>query len=427
MNMSKQTTWIIIAMVLGILVGYACNTLIGNAEKLNAVAGYFAVGTDIFLRMIKMIIAPLIFGALVSGLAGMSDASTLGRIGGMGLAWFIMASLISLSLGLIFANFFQPGVNAGIALPDANAAVNLKTSSLNLKEFVTHVFPRNIFESLANNEVLQILVFSLFFGLALGQLRETQAGLLAEGIEQIVPVMLKVTGYVMNFAPIGVFCAVANVVAIQGLGVLEVYGKFLGSFYLALAVLWALLIAAGYVVLRGEVFRLLRMTRQPVLIGFSTASSEGAYPRLMEQLERFGIKERIVGFMLPLGYSFNLDGSMMYTTFAAIFIAQVYNLPMGLEQQILMLLVLMVSSKGVAGVPRSALVVVAAVLPMFNLPATGVLLILGADHFFDMGRTATNVLGNAIATAVVAKWENAIERTAAADVVLDGAAVSELA
>ena len=427
MSTSKQTSWIVMAMILGIAVGYACNAWIGSIETRNLVAGYFAMGTDIFLRLIKMIIAPLIFGALVSGLAGMSDASTVGRIGGKAIAWFVMASLVSLSLGLLFANLLQPGVNTGLALPEASAAVALKTSSLNLKDFLTHVFPRNIFKSLANNEILQILVFSLFFGLALGRLRKRKAGLLAETIEQTVPVMLKVTGFVMNFAPLGVFCAVATAVTNQGLGVLLVFGKFLGSFYLALGALWLVLILAGYTVLRGNVFGLLKAIREPILLGFSTASSEGAYPRLMEQLERHGIKERIVGFMLPLGYSFNLDGSMMYTTFLALFISQVYNLPMSLGEQILMLLVLMISSKGIAGVPRASLVVVAAVLPMFNLPAAGVLLILGADHFLDMGRTATNVLGNAIATAVVAKWEDAIEETATADGLLDGAAASELA
>ena len=427
MSMNKQTTWILIAMILGIVVGYACNTMIASAESRHVVADYFAMGTDIFLRLIKMIIAPLIFAALVSGLAGMTDASSIGRVGGRALAWFVMASLISLSLGLLFANLLEPGVNSGLALPDSNVAANLKTSSLNLKDFLTHVFPRNIFESMTNNEILQILVFSLFFGLALGRLRNTEAGLLADVIEQTVPVMLKVTGYVMNFAPLGVFCAVATAVTNQGLGVLTVFGIFLGSFYLALAVLWLVLILAGYAVLRGGVFKLLKAIRQPILLGFSTASSEAAYPALMERLERFGIKERIVSFMLPLGYSFNLDGSMMYATFLALFVSQVYNLPMTLDQQILMLLVLMVSSKGIAGVPRAALVVVAAVLPMFNLPAAGVLLILGADHFFDMGRTATNVLGNAIATAVVAKWENAIEREEEEVTLVGAVAVSELA
>ncbi|MBP2315715.1 dicarboxylate/amino acid:cation symporter [Azospirillum soli] len=407
MNTNKQTTLIIVAMVLGILVGYAFNLLVSPAAA-KEVAGYFAMVTDIFLRLIKMIIAPLIFATLVAGMAGMGDARTVGRIGGKAVGWFLMASLASLAIGLVFANLLQPGANMGVPLPDAGASAGLKTSALNLKDFITHVFPRNFVEAMANNEILQILVFSVFFGLALGQLRDTKAGMLAQSIEEVVPVMLKVTDYVMRFAPIGVFAAVANVVATQGLGVLLVYGKFMGSFYVTLAVLWAVLIGAGFLVLRKDVFRLVKAVRQPILLGFSTASSESAYPRVMEQLQRFGVKERVVGFILPLGYSFNLDGSMIYTTFAALFISQAFNLPLTIEQQIIMLLVLMVSSKGIAGVPRSSLVVVAAVLPMFNLPEAGILLILGIDHFLDMGRTATNVLGNAIATAVVAKWENAL-------------------
>jgi len=364
--------------------------------------------TDVFLRLIKMIIAPLIFATLVAGLAGMGDARTVGRIGGKALGWFLMASLGSLSIGLVFANLLHPGTDVGVPLPEVTAAAGLKTASLNLKDFVTHVFPRNFFEAMGNNEILQILVFSLFLGIALGQLRQTKAASLAQSIEEVVPVMLKVTDYVMRFAPVGVFAAVANVVTTQGLGVLLVYGKFMGSFYLTLGVLWLALVGAGFVVLRGDVFRLVKLMRQPMLLGFSTATSESAYPRVMEQLEQFGIKERVIGFVLPLGYSFNLDGSMIYTTFASLFISQAYNLPLSLEQQIMMLLVLMVSSKGIAGVPRASLVVVAAVLPMFHLPEAGVLLIMGIDHFLDMGRTATNVLGNAIATAVVAKWENAI-------------------
>jgi len=225
---------------------------------------------------------------------------------------------------------------------------------------------------------------------------------------------LKVTDYVMRFAPLGVFGAVANAITTKGLGVLLVYGRFAGSFYLTLFVLWAVLIGAGYLVLGREVFRLVKFVRSPMLLGFATATSEAAYPRLMKRLEQFGVNERVVGFILPLGYSFNLDGSMIYTTFAALFVSQAYNIPLGLEQQVLMLLILMVSSKGIAGVPRASLVVVAAVLPMFNLPEAGILLILGIDHFLDMGRTATNVLGNAIATAVVAKWENAMVPVGAA-------------
>lgn len=409
MKMNKQTTWIVIAMILGVAVGYGCNVLSGGPDAAKEIAGYFAMVTDIFLRLIKMIIAPLVFTTLVAGMAGMGDARTIGRIGGKALGWFLMASLVSLMLGLVFANLFQPGANVGVPLPDVAASAGLKTSSLNLKDFITHVFPRNIFEAMATNEILQILVFSLFFGIALGSVKDTKARVLIDAIEGAVPVMLKVTDYVMRFAPIGVFAAVANVVTVQGLGILMVYGKFVGSFYATLVVLWAVLIGAGFLVLGRHVFRLVREVRQPMLVGFSTASSEAAYPRVMEKLEDFGVKDRVIGFVLPLGYSFNLDGSMIYTAFAALFISQAFGLPLSMEQQIVMLLVLMVSSKGIAGVPRSSLVVVAAVLPMFNLPEAGVLLIMGIDHFLDMGRTATNVLGNAIATTVVAKWENALD------------------
>jgi Na+/H+-dicarboxylate symporter len=262
---------------------------------------------------------------------------------------------------------------------------------------------------MANNEILQILIFALFFGLALGKLHDSTARGLLKTTEEIVHVMLQVTDYVMRFAPVGVFAAVASVITTQGLGILLVYGKYMASFFLALGALWVLLITAGYFVLGKDVFRLLKLIRGPMLIGFSTATSESAYPKLMEQLEKFGIKDRVTGFVLPLGYSFNLDGSMMYTAFAALFISQAYDIPLTLGQQITMLLVLMVSSKGIAGVPRASLVVVAAVLPMFHLPEAGLLLVMGVDHFLDMGRTVTNVLGNAIATAVVAKWENAIE------------------
>jgi len=409
MKMNRLTSWIMIAMVLGIIVGYACNTLAGGPAAAKEIAGYFGILTDIFLRLIKMIIAPLVFATLVVGLAGMGDSKTVGRIGAKALGWFIVASLCSLSLGMIFANLLQPGANLGVPLPEIGAAVGLKTSALNLKDFITHVFPKNFFEAMATNEILQILVFSVFFGLALGHLHNQAAKSLVGTLEEVVHVMLKVTDYVMRFAPIGVFGAVAGIITTQGVGMLLVFGKLLASFYITLAILWLVLIAAGYFVLGKEVFRLLKLVRSPMLLGFSTASSESAYPKLMEQLEKFGVKDRITGFVLPLGYSFNLDGSMLYCAFAALFIAQAYGIEMSVGAQITMLLVLMISSKGVAGVPRSSLVVVAAVLPMFGLPEAGLLLILGIDHFLDMGRTATNVLGNAIATAVVAKWENGIE------------------
>ena len=414
MKMNRLTTLIMIAMVLGVIVGYACNTLAGGPAAAKEIAGYFGILTDIFLRLIKMIIAPLVFATLVVGLAGMGDSKTVGRIGAKALGWFVAASLCSLTLGLIFANLLQPGANLGVPLPEVGSAVGLKTSALNLKDFITHVFPKNFFEAMAANEILQILVFAIFFGLALGHLHNQTARSLVNTMEEVVHVMLKVTDYVMRFAPIGVFGAVAGIITTQGLGMLVVFGKLLASFYIALAVLWLVLIAAGYFVLGKEVFRLLKLVRSPMLLGFSTASSESAYPKLMEQLEKFGVKDRIIGFVLPLGYSFNLDGSMLYCAFAALFIGQAYGIDLSLGTQITMLLVLMISSKGVAGVPRSSLVVVAAVLPMFGLPEAGLLLILGIDHFLDMGRTATNVLGNAIATAVVAKWENGIDPVDAA-------------
>lgn len=409
MKINRLTSLIGIAMLLGIVVGYVCNGLAGSPAEAKEIAGYFGILTDIFLRMIKMIIAPLVFATLVAGLAGMGDGRTVGRIGGKALGWFVGASFCSLLLGLVFANLLHPGTGLSVPLPEVGSAVNLKTSALNLKDFITHVFPKNIFEAMAANEILQILVFAVFFGLALGHLHNQMARSLVGTMEEIVHVMLKVTDYVMRFAPVGVFGAVAGIITTQGLGMLLVFGKLLISFYLALAALWLVLIGAGYCVLGKEVFRLLKLIRGPMLLGFSTASSESAYPKLMEQLEKFGIKNRVIGFVLPLGYSFNLDGSMIYTTFAALFVSQAYGIELSLGTQLTMLLVLMVSSKGIAGVPRASLVVVAAVLPMFNLPEAGLLLVLGIDHFLDMGRTVTNVLGNAIATAVVAKWENAID------------------
>ncbi|WP_420476898.1 dicarboxylate/amino acid:cation symporter [Noviherbaspirillum sp. ST9] len=409
MKRIKLTTWIGIAMVAGIAVGYTCNALAPDAAAAKNIASYFSIVTDIFLRLIKMIIAPLVLGTLVAGLASMGDAKAVGRIGGKALGWFIAASFCSLMIGLVMANVLRPGDSVGVPLPDVGTATNLKTASLNLKDFITHVFPKSIFEAMAHNEILQILIFSLFFGIALGQINNHTTNSLVKTTEDLVHVMLKVTDYVMRFAPIGVFAAVAAVITTQGLGILVVYGRYMASFFLALATLWVLLITAGYCVLGKDVFRLLKLIRGPMLVGFSTASSESVYPKLMEQLEKFGIKDKVTGFVLPLGYSFNLDGSMMYTAFAALFISQAYDLPLTLGQQITMLLVLMVSSKGIAGVPRASLVVVAAVLPMFGLPEAGLLLVLGVDHFLDMGRTVTNVLGNAIATAVVAKWENAID------------------
>ena len=405
---SKLTLMILVAAALGVFAGHVAHQAAPDAASAATIAGYFGVLADIFLRLIKMIIAPLVFATVVSGIAGTGDSKTVGRIGLKALAWFVSASLVSLLLGMVFANVFQPGANLKLPLPDAGLSTNLKTGSLSFKEFIVHVFPRSFFEAMSTNEILQILVFSVFFGIALTAFRDKKAATVVSFISELAHAMLTLTGYVMLFAPIGVFGAVAAAITTQGIGVLATYGKFIGTFYVTLAALWAVLIAAGFLFLGPRVFTLMAGVREPMLIAFTTASSEAAYPKLMERLDRFGVDERVTALTLPLGYSFNLDGSMIYQAFAALFIAQAYGIEMSFGQQITLLLVMMLSSKGVAGVPRASLVVVAAVLPMFGLPEAGLLLIMGIDQFLDMGRTATNVVGNSIATAVVAKWEGAL-------------------
>jgi Na+/H+-dicarboxylate symporter len=412
---SRLATWILIAALAGIGAGWAGNALSPDAATTATVAGYFSILSDIFLRLIKMIIAPLVFATVVAGIAGMGDAKAVGRIGGKALLWFVTASLVSLLLGMFFANLFHPGLNLDLPLPDKDTATNLKTGGMSLRTFITHVFPRSFFEAMATNEILQILVFSCFFGFAITALKSEPARTVTSFIGELVPVMLKVTDFVMLFAPAGVFGAVAAAITTQGLGMLVTYGKFIGSFYAALLVLWAVLICAGFLFLGPRVFRLMGMIKEPLLVAFTTASSEAAYPKLMEQLHRSGVNDRVTSFVLPLGYSFNLDGSMLYQAFASLFIAQAYGIEMSLGQQLTLLLVMMVSSKGVAGVPRASLVVVAAVLPTFGLPEAGLLLIMGIDQFLDMGRTATNVIGNSIATSVVAKWEGQLGEPVAPD------------
>ena len=404
----KLTTWILFAMLAGIAVGWMCYALLPTPEAARTVSGYISLFTDVFLRLIKMIIAPLVFSTLVVGIAHMGDAKALGRIGLKTMGWFVSASLVSLVLGMVLVNFLRPGDALNLPLPDASASTNLKTASLSFKEFVTHLVPRSAIEAMANNEILQIVIFSVFFGAAAAALGD-KARVLVDWVEQLSHVMLKVTGYVMALAPIAVFAAMASIVTTQGLGILWTYGKFMGQFYFGILLLWVLLAAAGFLFIGPRIGRLISLIREPILLAFSTASSEAAYPKTLEQLERFGASKKITSFVLPLGYSFNLDGSMMYCTFAAIFIAQAYNIPLTLGQEITMLLILMVTSKGMAGVPRASLVVIAATLSTFNIPEAGLLLIMGIDQFLDMARSATNVLGNSIATAVVSKWEGELE------------------
>ena len=402
---NRLTSLIMVGLILGIVVGYVCHALAPDEAAARTISGYFSIITEVFLRLIKMIIAPLVFSTLVAGIASLGDTKAVGRIAVKALGWFISASLVSLTLGMLLVNTLAPGANLNLPLPPAGAETHLKAASLNFHDFVTHVFPTSAIQAMAQNEILQILVFSVFFGFALASLSDETAKTLVNSIGELVHVMLRITDYVMRVAPLGVFAAIASVITVQGLGVLVTYGKFVGEFYFGLVILWGVLILAGSVVLRSSMWTLLGLIREPMLLAFSTASSEAAYPRIMEQLEKFGVRDRVTGFVLPLGYSFNLDGSMMYQAFAAIFIAQAYNIHLSFGQQITLLLVMMITSKGIAGVPRASLVVVAATLPMFNLPEAGLLLIMGIDQFLDMGRTATNVVGNSIATAVVATWE----------------------
>ncbi len=399
--------WILIALVAGILVGWAVFDNAPDKKAAAEVAGYLSLLSEVFLRLIKMLIAPLVFSTLVVGIAHMGDAASVGRVFAKAFAWFITASLVSLVLGLVLANVLQPGTDLGLPLPEAGAATNLATSKFTLKDFVTHLVPKSFVEAMATNEILQIVVFSMFFGVAVAALGEIAKPMVAV-VDALAHVMLKITGYVMVLAPVAVFSAIAATVAVNGLAILAKFAVFMGEFYLGLIILWGLLIAVGLLALGPRVARLLVEIKEAFLLSFATASSEAAYPKLLDALDRFGVDRKISSFVLPMGYSFNLDGSMMYCTFATLFIAQAYGIHLPLGTQITMLLVLMLTSKGMAGVPRASLVVIAATLTQFNLPEAGLLLILGVDTFLDMGRSATNAVGNSLACAVVAKWEGAL-------------------
>ncbi len=403
----RLTLYILVGMVLGLVLGFILNQAYAPDDPaLAKVADYLKLLPDVFLHLIKMIIAPLVFATIVTGIAGMGDSTALGRIGAKSLAWFISASLVSLALGMAMVNLFQPG--AGLKMQATGDLGELATKDLSFRHFVLEIFPTSAFDAMATNNILQILVFSVFAGVALTALRE-KGTVLVHGCEALAELMLQITDYVMRFAPFAVFGALASVVALKGLSIIVTFGVLMSEFYLTMALMWVLLIAVGGLFLGRRVLTLLRYIREPLLITFSTASSEAGLPKLFEQLDRFGVPRRISGFILPLGYSFNLDGSMLYMSFATLFIAQAYGIHVGIEQQILMLLTLMVSSKGIAGVPRASLVVIAATLTQFGLPVEGIALLLGIDTFLDMGRSATNVVGNAVATAVVTRSEGMLQ------------------
>jgi Na+/H+-dicarboxylate symporter len=414
LGLGKRLTWYILAgLVLGGLLGWGLNLAYDDAggtgsKTLESAAYYLDIPTQMFLHLIKMIIAPLVISTLTVGIAHMGSGSAIGRVGLKAFFWFVCASLVSLTLGLIFVNLLQPGVGLHLALPAATASSGVDRAGFDAAKFFTHIIPTSAVDAMASNDILQLVIFSLFFGVGLAAVGERGAPLV-RGLEALVAVMLTVTGYVMLFAPVAVFCAVARTLATKGIGVVGDLAYFMGSFYVGLIVLWIVLLGACFLIVGPRARILIRYLRDPILLGFSTASSEAAYPRTLEALDRFGVPPRIASFVLPLGYSFNLDGSMMYMTFASIFIAQAYGIHLDLGTMITMLLMLMITSKGIAGVPRASLVVITGTLSHFNIPEAGVLLILAVDHFLDMGRTATNVIGNAVAAAVVARWEGQLD------------------
>ncbi len=405
MKQNRLTIFILIAMVLGIAVGYIVHTN-STPAFIQKFSDNIKLLTKIFLFLVQMIIAPLVFCTLVVGIAKLGDLKAVGRVGGKALLWFVSASLASLLLGMLVVNLSHPGTAIDLSNADTAGAKDLigKTQEFSLSTFVEHVFPKSIFEAMAKNEILQIVVFSIFFGVATTAVGDYGKPIV-KALDGGAHIILKMVGYVMNFAPLGVFGAIAAVIATKGLEVFKFYGLYLVYFIIGIALLWTLLLLVGFLILRQRLPGLLKRIAQPLLVAFSTTSSEAVFPKLTEELERFGCRDKIVAFILPLGYSFNLDGSMMYMTFASLAIAQAYGIHMDLGTQLTMLIVLMLTSKGIAGVPRASLVVVTATCAMFKIPPEGIALILPIDHFCDMFRTGTNVLGNALATSVVSKWE----------------------
>ena len=411
MKGNRLTIFIILAMLLGAGAGYIVFENGSPAFK-DDFSKNIKLLSSIFIRLVQMIIAPLVFTTLVVGIAKLGDLKTVGRVGGKAILWFVTASLISLLIGLVLVNYFRPGQYIDLNQQDVAGLKDLvgKQQSFSLQNFVEHVIPKSFIEAMANNEILQLVVFSVFFGVAAAAIGD-YAKPLIKALEVASHIILKVVNYVMNFAPLGVFGAIAGVIAVKGLAVFDFYWKYYLLFLLGIFVLWVFLMSVGFIILKGRMLKLLRHIGSPMLIAFSTTSSEAVFPKLTEELERFGCKDKIVAFVLPLGYSFNLDGSMMYMTFASIAIAQAYGIHMDTGTQITMLLVLMLTSKGIAGVPRASLVVVLATCAMFKIPPEGVALILPIDHFCDMFRTMTNVVGNALATSVVSKWEGELENS----------------
>jgi proton glutamate symport protein len=403
------TTQIFIGLVVGVAIGVAWPSytdpatnahVAGVAESIKPIA-------DTFLRMIKMIIAPLLFSTLVIGIAGTGDLKAMGRIGLKAIVYFEAATTIALFLGLGLVNLFKPGVGVQVTVSQNIADIASK-KPLTGWELLTHLFPTSVVQAMAEGEILQLVVFSIFFGIAVAAIgRRGQP--IVDLLEATAQVMFKFTGYVMLFAPFGVMAAIAATVGKMGLGILVTLGKLVLLMYGGLVVFAVLVLGAVSLIIRVPFLTFLRAVKEPFLIAFTTASSEAALPKALEVMERFGCPKNIVGLVLPTGYSFNLDGTTLYLSLASVFVAQLFGVEMSGGQQIFMMLTLMLTSKGVAGVPRAALVVLTATLGQFKLPLEGAAILLAIDQIMDMGRTAVNVMGNCIATAVVARWEGVFD------------------
>ncbi|HGY1778305.1 TPA: dicarboxylate/amino acid:cation symporter [Citrobacter amalonaticus] len=409
-NANKLTIFIVIFMLAGIVSGAVIHSYTSESV-IAAWSDNITLLTDIFLRLIKMVIAPLVFSTLTVGIMRLGETSTIGRVGGKAMIWFISSSILSILVGLFIVTLEQPGSGLNLAIPKEAVDTGLAVGGMSLKGFLSHTIPTSIAGAMANNEILQIVVFSMFFGIGGASLGEKFNAPLVAALDVVSHIMLKVTGYVMYVAPLAIFAAISSVIATEGLGILLNYASFIGGYYVAILMTCLVLLAVGYLVLKKEVFRLLGMLKDPVLVAFTTSSSEAAYPKTLEQLTKFGCSRNIVSFVLPIGYSFNLVGSMVYCSFASMFIAQAYNIHLSFAEISVLMLTLMLASKGIAGVPRSALVVLAATIPGFNIPVAGILLLMGIDHFLDMGRSAINVLGNGIATAMLAQNEGLLEES----------------
>lgn len=395
----KLTIHIFLALVLGIIFGWLCPKYAVKMQPLG----------DMFLRMVKMIIAPLIFATLTVGIAGHGDVKNLGKIGFKTIVYFEIATTIALIIGLVMANILQPGSGFNIEVSSSSMALveQMQTTpqAVSLSQMIVHSIPTSVIESMAKGDLLQIVVFAIFFALAICAVG-SKARPVLDVLQSTCEIMFKFTEFVMKFAPMGVFGAISYTIGQNGIGILGNYAKLIGITYLSLIVFVALVLIVVCKIIKVSFRGLLKTIKDPALLAFTTASSEAALPKAMSQMEKFGVPKSIVSFVMPMGYTFNLDGSTLYLTLATLFCAQIANVNLTIEQQLMIMFTLMLTSKGIAGVPRVSLVILTGTLTAFGIPIIGVAVLLGIDQILDMGRTTVNLIGNCVATAVIARWEN---------------------